>query len=303
MIWAQLMWASVYVNSDSRTAAILPLVVSVALIGDPIDVSRPITGAFHRFEVVMRRLIATLWGLTIMVAVLACVMVAFPARGTTVTIQAAVQGEGVEGAGYCGSSSCDLPSLRFVKAAGILTQFYYCGNDDGDACGSKTATTGLVSLVVEMANGDGDDNNDFVSGSSANNRVKSFRFQLFDSRIILVPQYDFDKTFCGENFSFVVARNGVLLWDILILRCNDLVIVTFLMGASIEIGREPDAVDGTQCAPYRGVDIEHPLGSRGATGHWWLSAESIRSIDDGMTLLVVGKGLIGLESVFEDLEV
>lgn len=64
------MWTSVYVNSGSSTAAILPLVVSVELIGDPIDVSGAITGAFYRFEVVMRRLIAIFWGLTVLVAVL-----------------------------------------------------------------------------------------------------------------------------------------------------------------------------------------------------------------------------------------
>lgn len=49
------------------------------------------------------------------------------------------------------------------------------------------------------------------------------------------------------------------------------------------------------------MDVEHSMSSRGSEGRWWLNAESVRSIDDGITVIFVGKGLVGLEGVLEDL--
>lgn len=73
----------------------------------------------------------------------------------------------------------------------------------------------------------------------------------------------------------------------------------FVLAGSLEVVRQASASQGVQCGAFESTDVEHDMGKRGIQGHWALTGESIRAIDDGLTLLFVGKGLGGLDNVVE----
>lgn len=70
------------------------------------------------------------------------------------------------------------------------------------------------------------------------------------------------------------------------------------MAGSIEVLRQPAASQGIRCDESQSAEVDHPtMGKRGVEGQRALTGESIRAIDDGLTVLFVGKGLEGLENV------
>lgn len=112
----------------------------------------------------------------------------------------------------------------------------------------------------------------------------------------------FDDTTCQDGFSFVFAKKSIMSFDVWNLRCNNWKMTGFVMAGSIEVLRQPAASQGIRCDEFQSADVDHGiLGERGVKGHWALTGESIRAIDDGLTLLFVGKGLGGLKNVAEAL--
>lgn len=243
---------------DSGAAAVLPLFIGYGLSGDPLNVSVAVHAAYRRardLEKFLEVVLTVLWMVTVFLAVGVCIAVTRPVQGTTTTIQAAVQGEDVKGAGFCGNISCVLPPMRFIKASGALTQYYYCGNDKEDPdvpCGGQGATVGVANMVVEMGDSDADGSSSDSSIIISRSRVKSLRLRvqtihvefvewilgvdvLIPTNVNFITKFDLNEDDFGENFSFAVVRFGALLSDVWIIRCNDLVLVAFVAGGSVEV--------------------------------------------------------------------
>lgn len=198
------------------------------------------------------------------------------------------------GAGFCGSLTCELPPLRFVKASGLVTQYRFC-NDTKNSTAPEPVECDGVSNTVEGVFLEAE-----FSGASAseNNQVSRISNLIFEIRELdRSVLHRLDDTTCPDGFSFVFSRKGILAWDVWTVRCNSWVMIAFVLAGTIEVERESSASQGVTCSPYCRTDIDHVLGKRGIQGSWALTGESISAIDDVLTLLFVGNGLGGLDDV------
>lgn len=190
----------------------------------------------------------------------------------------------------------------------MLTQMYSCNATDSEEpvedvdCESNPVLVSGIFLEAEFDN---------------NKQITNLRFEILQLEAALefsleeIAQLEFDevlrigystvKTFddtsCPDGFSFIFAKKSILAFDVWRLRCNNWMMTGFVLAGSLEVVRQAAASQGVQCGEFESTDINHDMGSRGVKGHWALTGESIRAIDDGLTLLFVGQGLGGLENV------
>ncbi|CAM9764024.1 unnamed protein product [Chrysoparadoxa australica] len=320
---AVLAWTAIFVNSANPSAGVLPALVGLTLF-DQGPGKQAKTALLGENGMAVAKLYDDLltkkWCLIVFWSFTACmglvaapIMCGKPSTEATVDLSLAVynlaEQDGARGAGFCGSLSCELPGLRYIKASGVLTQWYTC--DQGAAeCESEFATTEHVALVAEL----GDEIGKPTALRFQRTRLDvefSIEVDDFFPLSVSIPNPTFslpvvehwNTTTCGTDFSLAMAKKTILsFFDTWVVRCGTKIFVGFVAAGDLEVGRQLQAENGQQCGDYDEVTSSTLMGERKETGSWWLSAESIRSIDDGFTELFVGKGLGGVGDVLKKLQ-
>eukprot|EP00752_Nemacystus_decipiens_P016694 g14932.t1 len=293
VICANLAWTALYVNSDSPAAAIFPLLLGLGILERRPDGSRLADTPFvKKIAACKMHYCALAWGVMLFVGVAVCVSLARAAEGIALDVQLAASNGEVIGAGFCGSLTCELPPMRFVKASGMATNYAFCNTTSIGAVecdGDGTALQGIF-LEVEFSGSPASENNQV-------SRITDLLFEMrdFDNSV----QLSLDDTMCPDGFSFGFWRHGLFAWDVWHVRCNGWVLHALVAAGTIEVGRESSASQGVTCGSYQRTDIAHILGKRGVKGVWALTGESIRAIDDGLTVLFVGQALGGVDHVIQ----